>query len=109
MEAGTLRHRITIIADDSDTLDADGHKVANEQAIGRSCASVEALRGNELWRAQQVQPEVTARIRMRYRSGMSSTRRLIDECCENVEYDVLAVIDVGGRKRELELLCKAFG
>lgn len=103
-----LRHRLTIIADESDTLDADGHKMANEQAVGRVWGSVEPLRGNELWRAQQVQPEVALRVRMRYRMGMTSTRRLIDECCENAEYDVLQVIDVGGRKRELELLCKEF-
>ncbi len=110
MQAGQLRHRVTIIADENDTLelDDDGHRVPNEQAVGRAWADVQPLRGNELWRAQQVQPEVTSRVRMRYRSNMNSTRRLIDECCDGAEYDVLAVIDVGGRNRELELLCKEF-
>jgi SPP1 family predicted phage head-tail adaptor len=108
MQAGDLRHHVTIIADESDTLDADGHKVVNEQPVGRTRADIVALRGNELWRAQQVQPEITTRVRMRYRPGMNSTRRLLHECCEGGTLDVLAVIDVGGRKRELELLCKEF-
>ena len=108
MEAGTLRHRVTIIADESDMRDADGHKVVNEQPVDRVRADIVALRGNELWRAQQVQPEITTRVRMRYRPGISSKQRLLHECCEGGTLDVLAVIDVGGRKRELELLCKEF-
>jgi SPP1 family predicted phage head-tail adaptor len=66
-------------------------------------AAVEPLSGRELLAAQQAQSEVTLRVRMRFRSDVTAAMQLLHG---NKTYEVASVIDLKGRRRELELMCK---
>lgn len=103
MMAGKLRHRVTIMADSGETRDQHGHRVPRMESIGQAWASVQPLRGTELWRAQQVQPEVTHRVRIRHRNGLTRAQQVVHA---NRTFDVLTVLNRDERNIELELLCR---
>jgi len=69
-------------------------------------AAVEPLqvRWKESVAGNQEIAEATTQIRMRYRDGITTEIRAV---YGNTTYDIEAVIDVDGRKRELILMCKA--
>lgn len=105
MQAGTLRHRITI-----------QRKVAGspqQNAVGEpdvtwtdyiiTSASVDPITGNEPFIAQEHLSRVTSKIRMRYRAGVTSDMRVSFN--SNV-YDIKAVLNWGERNVELLLLCE---
>lgn len=105
MEAGKLRHRVTIqqfVAGSPQQLPIGEPDVAWTDLM-TVWASVEPLKGRELLLAQQIQSEIDVRIRMRYRSGVTATMRAT---FNGVSYDILAVIDAEIRNAELELMCK---
>jgi SPP1 family predicted phage head-tail adaptor len=64
-------------------------------------AAVEPLAGRELFAAQQHHSEVTGRIRIRYRAGVTAAMRFVFE--ERV-YNIVAQIDSAERHRELAFL-----
>ena len=67
-------------------------------------AQVAPLVGREFIAASSVQSEVTARIRLRYRPGITSAMRVLHG--PDV-YGITATIHVKSAKRELQLMCKA--
>lgn len=66
MRAGQLRHRVTIQTL-AEVQNAFGEVPQLWQDAVECWASIEPLSGRELFAAQQVRPEVTHRITMRYR------------------------------------------
>lgn len=66
-------------------------------------AKVEPLRGSEFIAAQQVQSEVTHTVKMRYRTGVLPSMRLL---YRSRYLHILTVIDMNERQRMLELHCK---
>jgi SPP1 family predicted phage head-tail adaptor len=105
MRAGKLRHVAAIQELPAETADDTFGQRAIEwrDLIARAWVSVEPLSGTELLRAQQVNPEITTRIRMRYRAGIRADMRAV---FRGKAYEFLSVIDVEARGRELELLAK---
>jgi len=61
-------------------------------------AAVEPLAGRELFAAQQHHSEVTGRIRLRYREGVTAAMRFVFEARI---YNIVAQIDGEERHREL--------
>lgn len=102
MQAGTLRHVIAIQVNQGTQNDA-GELVPSWVTTITGRASVEPITGREFFDARQVQSEVTHRVRMRYRSGIVPTMRIL---FESRILMVEAVIDVGERQRELHLMCR---
>lgn len=73
-------------------------------------ASVEPLRGQELWAAAQVQSKLSVRIRIRWRPGVLTTMRVrhrvsVDSPAVERVYAIEQVIHVNERRRELQLMC----
>ena len=101
MRAGDLRHRVTI-QQKSVVRDTYGEEDVTWTDVATVWGSVEPLQGREFIEAKQTQAEITTRIRMRYRSGILPEMRAV---WDGHIYDIEAVIDVGGRKRELHLMC----
>lgn len=111
MRAGPLRHRVTIerlIPQKSATgavLDR------YEPWLERIAAAVEPVTGAERWIANQPVADITARIRVRYRDGITAKMRVIHRraagspTLEDI-YDIEAVVPADGRKIEMHLLCK---
>ena len=105
---GALRHRIqlqTLPAIDDSTRDERGGVDRTWQTIsnGHRWASIEPLNGNELWRAQQVNTEITGRIKMRYMADLPTPLRVKHG---SHAYDILAVININEADEELHLLSK---
>lgn len=101
MRAGNLRHRVSLQAP-TESVAADGTVSRTFAEDCKRWASIEALRGRERFEAQQVQPEADIRIRMRYYSSLEETWQIVHD---SRTYSIVAIIDVGGRGREHEVLC----
>jgi SPP1 family predicted phage head-tail adaptor len=67
---------------------------------------VEPLVGREYLAAAALVSEVTARIRMRYRPGITAADRVIHD---GKVYGITSVADVHSSRRELQLQCRAIG
>lgn len=73
-------------------------------------ASVEPLSGRELFTAQQTQSEITTRIRIHWRPGITELMRVKHVTSFGSPdvfdlYDIKSAIDLRSRHEELELLC----
>lgn len=112
MRAGKLRHRIQIRSETDDTQNKYGEVEDNWATAATVWGSIEPLIGRELFEAQQVQPRVSTRIRIRYRTHLTASDRLRHVMVDSAgaiavvrTYNIEAVLNVEGRNRELELLC----
>jgi SPP1 family predicted phage head-tail adaptor len=104
MRSGQLRqYRITVQAP-PEGQDNDGSPRTEWRTVCQPYAKKEDLSGRELFAAQAAQSEVTTRFRIRYRIGLSAKMRLL---CDGVIYNIEAVLDRDGRKRELQLMCSS--
>ena len=102
MNPGALDQRVTLQRLQSGA-DEIGQPYTTWVTLGTTWASVEPLVGREYFAAGGAQSEVTTKVRMRYRPGITSADRLIHE---GKQYDIESVIDVKSANRELVLMCK---
>jgi len=110
--AGKLRHRVTI-EQPGITTGVGGAQtetwttVATVRGEMREDGGTEGLGGRELdgegfaRSERQLAAELGIRFVMRYRSGITPTMRIKD--ADGNLYDIVAVMDRDGRRRELEL------
>lgn len=103
LSIGTFRRRLKL-QQTTETRDDYGALKNAWAEVAEVWAAIEPLRGDELLRAQQVTAEVTTRIRIRYRSGVTPKMRAQSETGTRT-FDIRAVIDVRDEHKELELLC----
>lgn len=92
----TLQRRVTV-------TDNEGFTTEQWQDWVTVWAAVEPIRGREYFAAAAVEAEVTLRIRIRYRAGVTPDMRV---AYGQRIFDIQSVIDVGGRHREIELMCR---
>ena len=104
MQPGDLRERIMIKQITTTSDSAGGFTDSGSSALATVWAAVEPLSGRELLAAMQAQSEITVRVRMRYRSDITSAMQILHGA--KVYEIVSPPIDVDGRRRELELMCK---
>jgi SPP1 family predicted phage head-tail adaptor len=102
VRAGELRHRVTIQGR-TITRNSYGEEKVDWMPVATVWAEVTDLSGREYFAAQQVQAEVTTRIRIRYRPGVAPEMRVVAGART---FDILAVLDPDGRRRELHLMCR---
>lgn len=63
------------------------------------------LRGRDFFAAAQLQSEITTRFRIRYRTGIDETMRLV---WRGVNYDIKGPpIEVNGEREWIDLMCRA--
>ena len=102
MPAGPLRHRIQI---QSLVEELDTYGEAPEQGQWTTDAtvwgSVTPLRGREAFEAKQVSPEVSHRVRLRFREGVTSKNRLVHR---SRVFGIEDVLNVDERNEFLEIL-----
>lgn len=105
MKAGSLDQRIEIerLMEGADEL---GQPYANWLPIVTTWAAVEPLVGREYLAAAALVTEITARVRMRYRPGITTADRINHN---GKVYGITSVADVHSSRRELVLMCKALG
>ena len=99
MRAGSLRHRIVIQQPTTGT-NAQGGKTKAWEDVVTVWAAIEPLRGREYLEAHQIEAEISARISIRYRSGLDTHMRIqwgsryykIDSIINPQERDAMLVI-----------------
>lgn len=107
MQVGKLRHQVTLEWWQKGER-TDSGATPNEWQPGATVwAEVEQLRGRTLFAAQEANAETTARIRMRYRADVAAaTGKTLRLRHGETTYQLEGrPIDMGGRRRELELMC----
>ena len=103
MKAGQLEQRIVIerLVEGSDEL---GQPYNDWLPIVTTWAHVEPLTGREFIAAQAAVSEITARVRLRYRPGITTADRIIHD---GTTYGITSVADVHSSRRELVLMVRA--
>lgn len=104
MRAGDLRHRITLLRKES-VIDDDGYSTDNWLKFGRPWAEKLAMGSNrrQYFAAAAINSEHQEVFRIRYRAGI--TAGMIVRFDGN-DYDIKAVQDPDGKRRELHLICE---
>lgn len=102
MKAGDLDQRVKIerLVEGVDEI---GQPVTDWLPIVSTWAAVEPLTGREYLAAAAIQSEVTTRVRLRYRPGITSADRVAHE---GRIYGITSVIDYRSDHRELVLMCR---
>lgn len=103
MDAGRLDKRVTIQSMTA-TRNAIGEPVEAWADVATVWAAVEPVQGREFWEQQQVQSEVTTRIRIRYRAGVTAAMRVT---YGGRFYNIKSVIDPRERHDEMQLMCSS--
>ena len=101
MRSGMLRHRVTLQRFQQGQ-DAYGGPVKTWEDVAIVWASLEAMSGREFFASQQAQSEVTQRIRIRYRAGVTADMRVIHN---GKVFNIVAPLP-DNRGRELVLMCR---
>lgn len=102
MNPGNLNKRITL-QQQTEEQDASGQLLDNWADIATVWAAIEPLSGREFFAAQQVNSEVTTKIRIRYRDGIKAYMRI--KYGERI-FDIQSVIDPKEQHKELVLMCR---
>lgn len=102
MRAGALRNKITIeyIAVGKDTV---GQENGTWTTLKTAWAHIKPLTGKEYQSGQTINAEVTHEVRMRYYSGITPKMRVKHG---TRYFDILYVLNIEERNRELLLKCK---
>lgn len=106
IQAGRLRHKVTIEAPSSTTSDPDGHPVESYSRLDDVFAAIEDLRGREFFEARALLSEQTVRFRMRYYPGLTTRHRLV---FGSEKYKIESISNSGRRNRELEVVGTRIG
>ncbi len=102
MRAGDLDQRVTLESYTT-TQDDWGQPIEGWTTFATVWAAVEPLRGREFIAAQAMTSELSARIRIRYRPGITGTMRVKHG---SDTYGIEAVIHVKTGRQEVQLMCK---
>lgn len=100
LKVGDLDQRVTL---QSRTVvkDANGQDIITWFTEASVWAQVQAVRGREFFAAAQVQQEQTLKVRIRWRSGVLPSWRLV---WQGRNHDITGIIPVG-RNDMLEIMC----
>ena len=104
MQAGKLRHRVTIEQLVTGSPDRAGSGAQDTSWLTfRTCwAAIEPLSGKEYFAADAVQSEIKVRIRIRYVAGVLPSMRVLHG---STAYTIEAIINPQTRNIELLLMC----
>lgn len=105
MKAGQLDQRVTL-EQLVEGQDEAGQPFTDWVPVFDAWAAVKPLTGREFIAAQAAVREITARVKMRYRPGVTAADRIVHD---GTTYSVTSVADVHSSRRELHLMCKAVG
>jgi SPP1 family predicted phage head-tail adaptor len=98
---GELQQRVSL---HSKTITkAEGIPQENWTTVATVWAAIADLSGKEYIQAASIQSEVTTRIKIRFRTGITPAMRVL---YGTRVFAILSVIDKDERHREIELMCR---
>jgi SPP1 family predicted phage head-tail adaptor len=100
MESGRMRHRV-VIEQASYAGDAMGQGIPTWTTYATMWGDVLPLRGREFFEAQKTASEVTAKILIRYRSGINPAWRIR---FGTKIFRIIEIINPGMRNKELQIM-----
>lgn len=100
-----LRHWITI-QESTDTRDSYGEPIHAWNTFDQVWASIEPISGREYFASKETRSQSTHRIRIRYRSGLSTKMRI---SWDSRYFDIESILNPDERDRELVLMCVETG
>jgi len=104
MKAGSLRQKITI-QENAALNDATGSQKPVWQDVCTVQAAIKPLSGRELIVSQAENSEISVRIVIRYRAGITAAMRIV---YQNTIYAIVAPpINTDMRNTELQIMCAA--
>lgn len=109
MRGGTLRHRV-IIQRRIETQNSTGEVEQRYEDWQTVWGSIEPISGREYFSAQQIQSDITTRIRIRYQNGITPKMRAVHQIgsgspSEFEYFDIESVLHINERNREIHLMC----
>lgn len=105
MEAGKLDKRITIrqpVATRNSHGEDENDWTGGGTEFWKCWAEIEPLSGREYFLAQQVQAEVTHKIRIRYKAGITNLMRVY---FTTRYFEIVSAINVGEQNVTTEMMC----
>lgn len=102
VRAGKLRHPI-IIQEKVRVEPGDGTWTTAAANVATVWGAVVPLSGRELFEAQQVVPDTTHRVEIRYYPGLTASHQLLHD---GRVLQIQSVIDVDERKIDHHVMCK---
>lgn len=102
MNPGELNKRITIQKPDN-AQDSFGQLVENWKDVATVWASISPLVGREFFAAETVNSEVTHKVKIRYRQGITPDMRVK---FRDRYFSIQSVINFKEQSIELQLMCK---
>jgi len=105
MKSGDYRNYVEILKR-TVAQDESGQEHATYSTRAKVWAAIEPLQGRLALFAQQVEPQYSHRIRIRYLAEMSTTDRVVHG---NTTYEIVAIINPDNRNEELHLSCRQSG
>lgn len=94
---GELRHRITFQLQDLDSEDEDWKYIAT------TWANINPISGKEYYSAETINSDLTHKIRLRYRKGITPDMRVIYN--DRIFY-IISVINEYEKNTMLQLMCR---
>jgi len=105
MRSGRLRHRVTVQRNTPTRGDAGG-RVDNWADLATVWASIWPLAGKEAVQGRAENAEVTHRVQLRWQSSLADLSPRDRLIFAGRVLEIVGVVNVGERNRELELLCR---
>lgn len=107
MQAGKLRHLVTLQSLGARVDDGIGGGSIPFADVAELWASIEPLSGRELLLAGQLDDRMTTRVRTRYYAGVRPSWRIrwVDNGTVHV-FDIKSIADKEERHIELEMMCE---
>ena len=102
LEAGKLRNRI-IIQQRSTTKNSFGETIDTWTTFTTLWAAIEPLRGREFFESKETQAEVTTKITIRNKSGITPQMRV---SWNSKIFDIKSIINIESRNKEVILMCQ---
>lgn len=102
--AGKMNKRISIeqLTAGSPAQDTFGEPDQTWSEFAEVWAAIEPIQGREFWAQQQVQSEITHRVRIRYLAGVLPDMRIV---YSTRIFSIKHIIDPKERHEELQLMC----
>jgi SPP1 family predicted phage head-tail adaptor len=105
IKPGELRHRVDILMPPESRNEYGELESTAEWSVFKTVwASVDPLKGRELFTAQQINSEITCKVKMWYIPGVKAKMRI--RARGHVFEVVGPPVDINLAHRELELMCK---
>ena len=101
MNAGRMRHRVTIQQQVRSATDYGGYEESWVD-VATVWARIEPLMGRERWHGDQIESDLTHRVTIRYRSDVTPQMRVL---YGSRVLKIISVINSGERDETLILLC----